>query len=106
MTPVTESSPVNSNLLDENIKKLEQQIQTLKSYDDEFVAMKLDGSRRMLRKQIQELEVQLEARRKEKGMGLIERLRREGFASLAEAVGLEVGLAEKGSGRVGLGIVE
>ena len=106
MTPVTESSTVSSDLLDENIKKLEQQIQTLKSYDDEFVAMKLEGSRRMLRKQIEELGVQLEARRKEKGLGLIERLRREGFVTLADAVGLEVGLAEKGAARLGLGIKE
>ncbi|KAK5100684.1 hypothetical protein LTR70_001416 [Exophiala xenobiotica] len=104
MTPLTESPPASNNLLDENIKKLEQQIQTLKNYDDEFVEMKLEDSRRMLGKEIRELEVQLEARRKEKGFGLIERLRREGFASLAEAVGLEVGVGEQAAARVGLGL--
>ncbi|KAK5948195.1 hypothetical protein OHC33_010743 [Knufia fluminis] len=110
LTPLTESPPASNNLLDENIKKLESQIQTLRGYDEEFLAMKLEDSRRMLRKQIAELEGQLEARRKERGMGLIERLRREGFVGLAEAVGLEVGLGhgEKGgggnAGRVGLGL--
>jgi len=104
MTPLTESPPASNHLLDESIKKLEQQIQTLKNYDDEFVEMKLEDSRRVLRKEIRELEAQLEARRKEKGMGLIERLRKEGFASLAEAVGLEVGLGEQGTGRAGLGL--
>lgn len=104
ITPVTESPPVSSNLLDESIKKLESQIQTLRNYDEEFLAMKLEDSRRMLRKQIQELEAQVEARRRERGVGLVERLRREGFATLAEAVGLEVGIAGQNAARVGLGI--
>jgi len=106
MTPLTASPPASGSLVDENIKKLEAQIQTLRSYDEEFLAMKLEDSRRMLRKQVQELETQLEARRRERGIGLIERLRREGFATLAEAVGMEVGIGEQNGARMGLGIEE
>ena len=106
ITPITESPPVSSIVVDESIKKLEARIITLKAYDDEFAAMKLEDSRRLLRGEIQDLEAQLEARRKEKGLGLIERLRREGFDTLAEAVGFEVGVGtyQPSQARTGLGM--
>lgn len=94
ITPITESPPTSSIVLDESINKLEARLQTLKSYDEEFAVMKLEDSRRLLRKEMKEIEAQLEARRKERGMGLVERLRREGFGELAEAVGYEVGLGQ------------
>lgn len=108
-TPTTESSPTatSSLVLEENIRKIEEQIQALQKYDEEFAALKLEDSRRMLRGQIQELEAQLAARRRERGLGLVERLRNEGFSSLAEQVGIEVGMAGQEFGRkVGLGIKE
>ena len=104
ITPHTESPPMPSaQILDESIKKLECQIQTLRNYDEEFMAMKLEDSRRMLRKQISDLEEQLQARRRERGMGLIERLRKEGFGALAECVGLEVGIDQQGKVTIGSG---
>lgn len=108
-TPTTESSPIatSSLLLEENIRKIEQQIQALQKYDEEFAALKLEESRRMLRGQISELEGQLAARRRERGLGLVERLRNEGFSSLAEQVGIEVDMAGQDFGmKVGLGIKE
>lgn len=107
ITPITEPSPLSSTVLEESIRKLELQIQKLKEYDEEFAALKLEDSRRMLRGQIQDLEVQLAARRRERGLGLVERLRKEGFSTLAEQVGLEVGMSDPSCGRkVGLGIKE
>lgn len=109
ITPQTESPPASSNhVVDETIKKLEMEIATLKRYEAEFVAMKLDDSRRVLRDQIADLEAQLEARRRERGLGLVERLRKEGFTILAEAVQNEVGIQSTrppdGPSRVGLGL--
>lgn len=109
ITPQTESPPASSiHIVDETIKKLESQIATLKHYDSEFMAMKLEDSRRLLRTQIADLEAQLEVRRRERGLGLIERLRKEGFAALAEAVQTEVGIQSSrppdGSSRFGLGL--
>lgn len=61
----------------------------------------------MLRGQISELEGQLAARRRERGLGLVERLRNEGFSGLAEQVGIEVGMSGQDFGiKVGLGIKE
>lgn len=104
LTPITESPPVGNVVLDESIRRLEEQIQTLKSYDEEFAAMRLEDSRKVLRMQIADIEKQLDARRRERGVGLVERLRREGFTTLADAVGFEVGLAEREAGRIGLGL--
>lgn len=98
ITPITESPPNSSVVLDESINKLESRLLTLKSYDEEFAIMKLEDSRRLLRKEMKEVEAQLEARRKERGVGLVERLRREGFGELAEAVGFEVGLSQYPAG--------
>lgn len=107
LTPITPSPPISSTVVDDSIRKLESQIQTLRNYDEEFAAMKLEESRRQLRKELQELETQLATRKREKGIGLVERLRREGFAALADAVGYEVGIgcAENERG-MGLGIEE
>lgn len=100
-------SPGKSRVLEESIQKLEQQIQALRNYDEEFAAMKLEDSRRMLRSQIQELEAQLAKKQRERGLGLVERLRREGFSSLAEQVSLEAGISDQTYGpKVGLGIQE
>ncbi|KAK5082820.1 hypothetical protein LTR05_006701 [Lithohypha guttulata] len=115
ITPQTESPPANLfEVIDDSIKKLESQISTLKNYDAEFMAMKLEDSRRMLRRELTELETRLEAKRKDRGIGLVERLRREGFAALAESVQSEVGiepqhlrspgLADNGVSRFGLGL--
>lgn len=107
ITPITDPSPLSHNVLEETIQKLEHQIQTLQSYDEEFAALKLEESRRMLRGQIQDLEAQLSARRRERGLGLVERLRKEGFSTLAEQVGLEVSMSSSDTSygnKVGLGI--
>lgn len=105
IAPMTDPSPLSSTILEESIRKLEHQIQTLQSYDEEFAVLKLEDSRRMLRGQIQDLEAQLSAKRRERGLGLVERLRKEGFSTLAEQVGLEVSMSDSSYGdKVGLGI--
>lgn len=102
LTPLTESSPVNTGHVDETIKRLEQQIEKLRQYDEEFAVMKLEDARKVLHNQLAELERQLMTRRQERGLGLVERLRREGFVDIADAVGFEVGIEARA--RAGLGI--
>lgn len=106
ITPDTESPPAMSLVLDKTITQLEQQIQSLRKYEEEFITLKLEESRRVLRRQLDDLEIQLTARKKERGLGLVERLRREGLATLADMVGMEIGLAKERSvpNTVGLGI--
>lgn len=90
-SPAISSSQLAS-ILDKRIHTLEAKIATLRKYDEEFAALKLDDSRRVLQQQLKETESELDARRKEKGISLIDRLKREGFDGLAEVVGKEVGL--------------
>ncbi|RMZ87507.1 hypothetical protein DV736_g5266, partial [Chaetothyriales sp. CBS 134916] len=76
--------------LDTEISSLESQIANLKKYDHEFIALGLDESRATLQKELGVLEERARVKRKEKGRVLMERLKREGFGSLAEVVAREV----------------
>ncbi|KIV94384.1 hypothetical protein PV10_02156 [Exophiala mesophila] len=78
--------------LDASIIELETQLHNLKKYEEEFIALDLEDSRRTLAAQLIELEMQIKAKKREKSLVLIERLKREGFGSLAAVVGKEVGL--------------
>jgi hypothetical protein len=78
--------------LEASIADLETQLIKLKKYEEEFIALNLDDSRRMLTTQVAELEGQIKARKREKSLMLIERLKKEGFGPLAAVVGKEVGL--------------
>ncbi len=78
--------------LDVSIAALETQVAKLKKYEEEFIALNLDDSRKMLANQVTELEDQIRAKRREKSLMLIERLKKEGFGGLAAVVGKEVGL--------------
>lgn len=79
-------------VLDACIAELETRLRTLKKYEKEFIALDLEDSRKMLASQVDDLESQLKAKKREKGLLLIERLKREGFGHLADVVGKEVGL--------------
>jgi len=78
--------------LDASIAELETQMRNLKKYEEEFIALNLADSRKMLATQLADLEAQIKAKRREKSLLLIERLKREGFGGLAAVVGKEVGL--------------
>lgn len=79
-------------LLDASIADLETEIRKLRKYEEEFIELGLDDSRRMLGLKVAELEEQVRKKRKEKGVVLMERLRKEGLGELASAVGREVGI--------------
>ncbi|KIW17520.1 hypothetical protein PV08_04714 [Exophiala spinifera] len=83
--------------LDASIVELETQLRSLKKYEEEFVALNLEDSRRMLATEVAELEERLKTKRREKSIVLIERLKKEGFGGLAAAVGKEVGLGIDGT---------
>lgn len=89
-TSTITSPRVQSEILEHQISALEAKIHTLKAYDEEFAVLKLADSRKELRRQIQDLEAQLEARKKAKGLDLIQRLKQQGFIKLADSVGIEV----------------
>ena len=97
-SPREAKAAIAANIPNDPIAKLELQIAALKRYEDEFKALDLEDSRKMLSQQLAELEGQLKVKKREKGMALMERLKKEGFGGLAEVVGKEVG--------VGLGIVD
>ena len=78
--------------LDASIVELETQMRNLKKYEEEFIALNLDDSRKMLAIQLAELDAQIKAKKREKSLLLIERLKREGFGGLAAVVVKEVGL--------------
>lgn len=79
-------------LLDASIKELEGQIENLRKYEQEFIDLGLEDSRKMLSHQVQELEDKIRRKRREKGVVLIEKLKREGYGGLAAQVGKEVGV--------------
>lgn len=79
-------------LLDASIRDLEQQLDNLKSYDREFIDLGLEDSRKMLAAQMSELGEKIRAKKREKGVFLMEKLRREGYGGLAAVVGKEVGI--------------
>lgn len=79
-------------VLDASIVELETQLRNLKNYEEEFIALGLEDSRKMLAAQVVEMESQIKAKRREKSLILIERLKKEGFGGLAAIVGKEVGL--------------
>ena len=78
--------------LDASIADLETQSCKLKKYEEEFIALDLDISRKMLANQVADLETQIKTKKREKSLILIERLKHEGFGPLAASVGKEVGL--------------
>lgn len=79
-------------VIDNSIAEIEAKIQTLQKYDDEFATLKLEDSRKVLHTQMEALQRELAAKKRERGMSLMERLQREGLGFLAEAVGNEVGI--------------
>lgn len=90
-----------ADALDASISELEARVRSLKKYEDEFIALDLDDSRKMLASQVAELESQIKAKKREKSLLLIERLKREGFGPLAAVVGKETGLGIEPSGAGG-----
>ncbi|KIX07034.1 uncharacterized protein Z518_05011 [Rhinocladiella mackenziei CBS 650.93] len=78
--------------LDASIAELQTQVRNLKKYEEEFIALNLEDSRKMLASQVADLESQINAKKREKSLLLIERLKLEGFGGLAAVVGKEVGL--------------
>ncbi|ETN38382.1 uncharacterized protein HMPREF1541_06417 [Cyphellophora europaea CBS 101466] len=90
-------------VLDASIRELEGQIANLRKYEQEFIDLGLEDSRKMLSAQVHELEEKIRQKKREKGVILIERLRREGFGGLAAVVGKEVGVEGLGAGIPGLG---
>jgi hypothetical protein len=82
-----------TGVLDSDIVKLERQILNLQKYEEDFVALGLEDSRKMLAAQLADLESQLKTKKREKSLLLIDRLKREGFSGLAAVVGKEVGLS-------------
>ncbi|OAL27242.1 hypothetical protein AYO20_09840 [Fonsecaea nubica] len=76
--------------LDASIAELEAQLVKLKKYEREFIALDLDDSRKMLANQMAEIEGQIKRKKWEKGLLLIERLKKEGFGGLAAVVRKEV----------------
>ncbi|EHY52428.1 hypothetical protein ABEF92_006633 [Exophiala dermatitidis] len=88
--------------LDASITELEARVRSLRKYEEEFIALNLDDSRKMLASQVAELENQIRAMKREKSLLLIERLKKEGFGGLAAVVGKEVGLGIDALGAGGL----
>ncbi|KAK5226474.1 hypothetical protein LTR47_009152 [Exophiala xenobiotica] len=84
--------------LDASIMELESQLRNLTRYEGEFIALNLEDSRKVLATQMAEVESQIKSKKREKGLILIERLKREGFGGLAAVVGKEVGLGIDGMG--------
>lgn len=84
--------------LDASIAELETRLRSLKKYDDDFISLNLEDSRKLLAEQLAEVENEIRLKKKEKGRLLIERLKREGFGGLAASVGKEVGLGLDGDG--------
>lgn len=82
--------------LEASIADLETQLTNLKKYEEDFIALNLDDSRKMLASQVAELENHIKTKKREKSLILIERLKREGFGGLAASVGKEVGLSVEG----------
>jgi hypothetical protein len=85
-------------ILDANIRELEQQVESLRKFEAEFIELGLEDSRRMLAGQLAELEAQIRTKKREKGVLLVERLRKEGYTGLAAVVGIEVGVGTPDGG--------
>ena len=88
--PHITQTPIRTTSIDTTITQLEDQIASLRRYESEFLSLNLEDSRRLLAAQMQRLEQSLEEKRREKSLVLVERLRREGFADLAEGVRREL----------------
>ena len=76
--------------IDKSISQLESRIATLRTYEEDFVKLDLDDSRKLLQDQIVNLEAELRRLKKEKSLQLAERLVREGFGGLADGVRKEI----------------
>lgn len=92
VSAATATTKLPTAALDASIVELETQLRNLKKYEEDFIALNLEDSRKMLATHVAELESQIKAKRREKSLILIERLKREGFGGLAESVVKEVGL--------------
>lgn len=97
MSPTKSTSAADTQAptaaLEASIADLEMQLTKLKKYEEDFIALNLDDSRKMLASQVAELENHIKTKKREKSLILIERLKREGFGGLAASVGKEVGLS-------------
>jgi len=82
--------------LDASIAELEAQWRKLKKYEEDFIALNLEDSRKMLATELADLDSKIKAKKREKSLLLIERLKKEGFGDLAAVVGKEVGLGING----------
>jgi hypothetical protein len=78
------------SVIDQSIAQLESRIAKLRTYEEDFVKLDLDDSRRLLQDQIVKLEGELRRLKKEKSLQLAERLVREGFGGLADGVRKEI----------------
>lgn len=76
--------------IDKSIIELETRIATLRAYEEEFIQLELDDSKRLLADQIASHETDLRLLKKEKSLQLAERLLKEGFGGLADGVRKEI----------------
>ena len=76
--------------IDNSITELESRIASLRTYEEDFVKLDLDDSRRLLADQIASLEADLRRLKKEKSLQLAEKLRQDGFSGLADGVRREI----------------
>jgi hypothetical protein len=76
--------------IDKSITELETRIATLRAYEQEFIQLELDDSKRLLADQIASHETDLRLLKKEKSLQLAERLLKEGFGGLADGVRKEI----------------
>jgi len=90
--PHNESNGSMTEQIDMAIKRLEEQIATLKKYEQEFLSLNLEDSHKMLSAQLRGLESELRGKKREKSIVLIEMLEREGFGGLADGVRREMAM--------------
>ena len=83
------SQTAQSNI-DKSISQLDSRIASLRTYEEEFIELDLDDSRKLLQDKITELEADLRLLKKQKSLQLAERLVREGFGGLADGVRKEI----------------
>lgn len=81
--------------IDKSIAELESRIATLRAYEEEFIQLDLDDSKRLLADQIASHEAELRLLKRDKSLQLDERLMKEGFGGLADGVRKEIERWEK-----------
>ena len=79
-----------ASMVDAQITELEQRLNALRKYEQEFVSLELKNSQKLLRTEMQSIEHEIKNRKREKSLALIARLEKEGFQSIADGVKKEM----------------